>query len=110
MSEFHQSQRRLSVLGSDLAADLPCPNCNSPGMRSVYEVRNVPAHCCVLFADEQAARAHPRRDLRLGFCASCGFLTNTAFDSTVHDYSAGYEETQGFSPRFNEFLERLVGG
>ncbi len=50
----------------------------------------------------------PRGDLRLGFCAACGFITNTAFDPSLQDYGVAYEETQGFSPTFNAFAHELA--
>ena len=54
------------------------------------------------------ATSYPRGDLRLGLCRSCGFVQNSLFDPTVHEYSTRYEETQGFSPRFNVFLTDLA--
>jgi SAM-dependent methyltransferase len=45
--------------------------------------------------------------LRLGFCHTCGFIQNTVFDPSVHEYSTRYEETQAFSPRFNQFAKDL---
>lgn len=56
----------------------------------------------------RAALEYPKKDLRLGFCQSCGFIQNTIFDPRVHEYSSRYEETQGFSPRFNQFAQDLV--
>jgi SAM-dependent methyltransferase len=51
---------------------------------------------------------YPKGDIALGFCSECSFISNTAFDPTVHEYSTAYEETQGFSPTFREFHERLA--
>jgi SAM-dependent methyltransferase len=56
----------------------------------------------------QRALTYPRRDLTLGFCPSCGFVANSIFDPTVHEYSSSCEETQGFSPTFNAFSRRLA--
>lgn len=44
----------------------------------------------------------------LGFCQFCGFIFNTVFDPGLHEYSARYEETQGFSPTFNAFSRSLA--
>ncbi len=45
----------------------------------------------------------PRGTLRLALLPGCGFITNTAFDAALNEYSPRYEETQGFSPRFTSF-------
>jgi len=51
---------------------------------------------------------YPRGDILLAFCENCGFITNTAFDPNLHEYSSGYEATQAFSPIFNEFHHHLA--
>ena len=56
----------------------------------------------------EEALNYPRRDLRLAACPDCGFVYNAIFDHTVHEYSAKYEETQGFSPTFNAFARDLA--
>jgi SAM-dependent methyltransferase len=56
----------------------------------------------------EIAVGYPKGDLALGVCRTCGFITNTRFDSTLHEYSAKYEETQGYSPTFNTFHRRLA--
>jgi SAM-dependent methyltransferase len=85
-----------------------CPNCGSTGLRIFYRVDNIPVHSCLLVTGKDDALAYPKGNLQLGFCDSCGFITNTQFDQSVHDYSAQYEETQGFSPRFNAFARSLA--
>jgi SAM-dependent methyltransferase len=54
------------------------------------------------------ALRYPRGDLELGFCEACGFVANTRYDPADRDYSALYEETQGYSGRFNTFQASLV--
>ncbi len=85
-----------------------CPNCGQTGLETFYRVEKIPVHSCLLVADREAALAFPTRDLHLGFCPACGFVTNTLFDPDVHNYSALYEETQGFSPTFNRFARNLA--
>jgi hypothetical protein len=53
---------------------------------------------------------YPKGDIKLGFCDVCGFVSNTAFNATVHEYSTQYEETQGFSDTFRAFHRRLAAG
>ena len=85
-----------------------CPNCRGQGMHLFYEIRDIPVHSCLLMRTRAEALDYPTGDLRLGFCPSCGFLANTLFDSAVHEYSARYEETQGFSECFNAFARGLA--
>lgn len=88
--------------------DAVCPNCHGQGMDLCYEVRGIPVHSCLLMRTRAEALDYPTGDLRLGFCPSCGFLANTLFDPAVHEYSARYEETQGFSECFNAFARSLA--
>jgi len=44
----------------------------------------------------------------LGFCEKCGFIYNTSFDRRFVEYSARCEETQGFSPYFKAWHEKLA--
>lgn len=85
-----------------------CPNCLGHGVRSIYSVDGIPAHSVLLMPDRDTATQYPRGDMRLGFCDRCGFLTNTAFNVTLNEYTPDYEETQHFSPRFNRFADELV--
>lgn len=85
-----------------------CPNCKTAGMRTFYDVRQTPAHSCLMMTDEASARGYPRRDLALGFCDACGFIANVVYDASVQAYSAGYEDQQSFSPRFRAFQTELI--
>lgn len=89
-------------------ASLECPNCAGTGLRVFYELDGIPVHSCLLMPSRAEAIDYPRGDLRLAFCQACGFITNTAFDPSVHEYSQRYEETQGFSPTFNAFARSLA--
>lgn len=85
-----------------------CPNCLAGEMKVFYEVPGVPVHSVLLMPTREAAVSFPKRDIALGFCRRCGFIGNTVFDPTVHNYSGQYEETQGFSPTFQVFHKRLA--
>lgn len=85
-----------------------CPSCASSNITVFYEATNVPAQSCLLLTDQDSALAFPRRDLALGFCQSCGFISNVLFDPHVVNYSTTYEEQQSFSPRFNTFARELA--
>jgi SAM-dependent methyltransferase len=85
-----------------------CPNCLQGELEIFYEVHRVPVHSVLLMPTRQVAVSYPKGDIALGFCPECGFITNTLFDPTVHEYSGNYEETQGFSPTFRAFHKRLA--
>lgn len=84
-----------------------CPACAGTALQPFHAVDAVPVNSCLLVDDERTAREFPRGDLRLAHCRSCGFITNTAFDPARSTYSLDYEETQAFSPRFQEFIGEL---
>jgi SAM-dependent methyltransferase len=56
----------------------------------------------------EQAQSHPTGRINLGACRKCGFITNTAFDASFLRYGRQYEDSQGFSDRFNTFLVDLV--
>ena len=85
-----------------------CPSCGAPGMSIFYNVNDVPVNSCVLLSNEKQALNFPRGDVALGFCETCSFISNVAFDQSKVDYSSVYEDQQCFSPTFNAFSERLA--
>ncbi len=86
---------------------LSCQACGGTAVESFYELRNVPAHSCLLLPTRKEALAFPRGDIELVFCHDCGFIGNARFDVSLNQYSAAYEETQAFSPRFVKFLDEI---
>jgi len=92
---------------ADSATASPCQACGSAALESFYELNNVPAHSCLLLPTRKEALAFPRGDLELVFCHDCGFIANARFDIGLNQYSAAYEETQAFSPRFLKFLDEI---
>jgi SAM-dependent methyltransferase len=85
-----------------------CPSCGAAGLEPFYEVERVPVHSCRLVGSREEAESFATGRLRLALCHECGFVTNTAFEPELQDYSVAYEETQAFSPRFKEFLRALA--
>ncbi len=85
-----------------------CPGCETGSMEVFHKINSVPANSCILLASRQDALDYPRGDIQLGFCSSCGFISNVAFDGKLTEYSTRYEETQGFSPTFNNFHKLLA--
>jgi SAM-dependent methyltransferase len=94
---------------SDRAASpYVCPSCGAPAERPFYEVDGVPVHQVKLVRTHAQALNCARGDIRICFCASCGFIWNGAFDPTRMHYEDDYESTQAMSPTFNAFHERLA--
>ncbi len=85
-----------------------CPSCGSFALTVFHEQDGVPVHSCRLVDTREEALAFPTGTLRLAFCATCGFITNTAYDPALQDYGIAYEETQGFSPHFQRFARTLA--
>ena len=77
-------------------------------MRIFYEVTQVPSNSCILLGSREEATSYPRGDIRLAFCPGCGFIANVSYDPKLTEYSGRYEETQAFSPTFNDFHGQLA--
>jgi 2-polyprenyl-3-methyl-5-hydroxy-6-metoxy-1,4-benzoquinol methylase len=85
-----------------------CPNCRSAPMSTFYEVTKAPVHSVLLMRTRQQALDYPTGTIQLAFCRHCGFISNVAFDASLHDYSGEYEATQIYSPTFNKFNRALA--
>jgi SAM-dependent methyltransferase len=84
------------------------PDFGSQKLSHFYHLKNAPVHSVLLFASREEAISYPRGDIALGFCHQTGFISNLAFDPNLHEYSTGYEATQGFSDTFNTFHRNLA--
>ena len=91
-----------------ISANHTCLSCGEAKVLIFYELKQVPVHSVLLLPTREEALNYPKGDIILGFCQSCGFIFNTAFDPGLHEYSTRYEETQGFSPTFNAFSRSLA--
>ena len=85
-----------------------CPNCETGTLIAFYDVWEVPVHSVLLMHSKDQALKYPKGDIRLGYCPKCSFVSNILFDSSHHEYSSDYEETQGFSNTFNSFQKQLA--
>lgn len=47
-------------------------------------------------------------EIQLVYCEHCEFVYNRAFQPELIDYDSSYEETQGYSPTFTEFLNKMA--
>jgi hypothetical protein len=85
-----------------------CPNCLQQSLELFYIVDPVPVHSVMLVPTRDEALNFPTGKISLGFCRTCGFVTNTSFDESKMNYSPKCEETQGFSPTFQTFHRALA--
>ena len=87
-------------------SEKPCPACGAFTVEVFFGEDAIPTNSCLLLDTSDEAATFPVGDMRLGFCGSCGFLTNTAFEAA--EYSQRYEETQGFSDHFVNWAKGLA--
>ncbi len=85
-----------------------CPGCGGSGCRNIYSVADIPTNSCMLIPDREAALNVPTGDLELRFCPSCGFIFNGLWRHDATVYAKGYEETQAYSPTFNNFQRSIA--
>ena len=82
-----------------------CPSCLSHGMRIFHQLKQVPVHDVMNIHTHQEALDFPKGNISLGFCPSCGFISNLEFNADLIEYSSDCEETQGYSATFRDFLK-----
>ncbi|WP_413165609.1 class I SAM-dependent methyltransferase [Capilliphycus salinus ALCB114379] len=108
MSSQTTSEFAVNYTVEETLADCICPNCGHQGLSLFYQVDRVPVHSCLMLSTPEDALDFPTGDVLLGFCESCGFITNTKFDSHWSAYAPNYEDQQSFSPTFNKFALDLA--
>ncbi len=99
------------VAETAVRADAPqagpsCPVCTSNQQHRVLSLPGMP----VLVNAQATPQESPfvdRGDIELVVCAGCGHLFNRAFDPTLLDYDATYENTLHYSAHFRQFASGL---
>lgn len=87
---------------------IQCKGCGGNETTTFYEVVNAPVHSVLLMRTREQALSFPTGKIELAYCNTCGFISNIAFEGANQNYSAEYEETQGYSGTFNAFHRRLA--
>ncbi|NEO20775.1 MULTISPECIES: class I SAM-dependent methyltransferase [unclassified Moorena] len=87
-----------------------CPVCASADLEVFFEMLAVPVYCNLLWRSRQTAQNCSKGDIKLGFCPSCGFISNLAFDPTKLGYSQDYENSLHYSARFQDYAQSLAAG
>ncbi len=77
-------------------------------MEMFCTLNNVPVHSVINLPTQENALNFPKGDIHLGFCNDCGFISNMVFSEKMLEYSSNCEESQGFSPTFNTFAQRIA--
>jgi SAM-dependent methyltransferase len=85
-----------------------CNACGSNKVQSFHQIHRVPVQCNVLWPSRNEALTAQTGTIRLGFCTSCGHVSNLDFDPDIMDYDPRYENSLHFSPRFREYLDELI--
>ncbi len=84
-----------------------CPSCGGERLTGFFTVQRAPVFSLATVSSREEALAVPRQDVELAFCADCGFIFNRRFDGSVDYFAAGYEDQQGYSRTFMEYLTRI---
>jgi SAM-dependent methyltransferase len=85
-----------------------CPISHATDAYGFLSLLNVPVHCNVLWPTREGALRAPRGDITLAFSPYSGHIWNTSFDPTLMQYTQQYENSLHFSPRFQQFAEKLA--
>jgi len=85
-----------------------CSSCGSKNINEILKIKEVPAHCCLLWENREDAINCPKGDIRLCFCNDCGHLYNQAFNPDLMEYTQDYENSLHFSPKFQEYSNNLI--
>ena len=85
-----------------------CPVCESGSVLLFAEVKDALVHCNILWKKREDALKARKGDLKLGFCARCGHVFNTAFDPEAMKYTEEYENSLHFSPVFQDYARGLA--
>ena len=87
-----------------------CPSCGGERLEGFFTIKNAPIFSLVTVKSKAEALAVPRKDIELAFCNDCGFIFNRLFDTSIDYFSGGYEDQQGFSRTFMEYLTKIADG
>ncbi|MEM7332684.1 MAG: class I SAM-dependent methyltransferase [Chloroflexota bacterium] len=86
------------------------PICPDAERLPLIEMKQVPAHCNVLWNSQEEALSAPRGNIRLVYAPDCGHIFNMDFDPALMEYTQEYENSLHFSAKFQEFATGLAKG
>jgi len=85
-----------------------CPACSAAPLARVLDLGRQPAHCSVLWPDEEAALRAPQAEIELSGCPRCGHVYNTAFVPGELEYEIGYDNSLHWSATFRRYAQELA--
>jgi SAM-dependent methyltransferase len=97
--------------GSSAAVSSPataCPLCAGASIFPLFERHDVPVLLNRLYDTVAAAKRAVTGRLRIVACRKCGFVFNAAFDPSLIEYDARYENDQGNSPAFSAHMSAMA--
>lgn len=84
-----------------------CPSCQDTKIEGFFKINNAPIFSLVTVKSYEEAIKVPRKDIELSFCHNCGFVFNSLYDTSIDYFTQGYEDQQGFSKTFMQYLTTL---
>jgi hypothetical protein len=84
-----------------------CPVCASPEILPIVEIPPVPIDTCRIWPSRAGAHSARKAPLALSYCGDCSHVFNRAYHDELVDYEEEYENSQMFSPRFQQYAEEL---
>lgn len=91
-------------------SDPYCVVCNTPSCTPLLKISDIPIHCNRLWNSQESALTAARGTMDLVFCNNCGHVFNRDFDPGKMDYDPDYENSLHYSPRFQEYADKLAQG
>jgi len=85
-----------------------CRVCGSAQTEKFLARYGTPVHQNLVLPGRSAALEIARGDLIMMVCAECGFVFNAAFDPSRLAYGENYDNSQAYSPLFNDYLNELA--
>jgi SAM-dependent methyltransferase len=82
----------------------PCPICTGYNYTTFFALDKVPTQDGMLWKSQAEALAAPTGQIKLAFCAACGYIGNVAFEPQKIRYDQDYSFSLYFSPTFRGFL------
>lgn len=77
--------------------------------RDLYRQTGLPIFQNRMYDSAQAGRDCPKGDMRLVEDMETGLVRNAAFDPSLMDYDAAYQNEQGTSRKFQQHLDEVAG-
>lgn len=85
-----------------------CDACGRESLRPFADLGGIPVLCGVHWPDPASATASPSGRMVLGYCPSCAYVRNLAFDPSMMVYDTTMDTNLHHSPAFQAFSADLV--